>query len=142
MVPATSWVEAVICWVEAAICSAIAAASCACWRMAPTRSRSLVSIAKIVRVSGSLGARSGLVLHDGRLRSPSAIRTATVAATPVGARICFTSTRMTTCSISTATAAKISTPRSIAGAPPCQYSSPATTTVSTATTDSAVMWSL
>ena len=30
VVPATSWVEAVICWVEAAISSAMAAASCAC----------------------------------------------------------------------------------------------------------------
>ncbi len=92
MVPATSWVEAVICWVEAAICSAIAAASCACWRMVPTRSRSLWSMVKTVRVSGSLGIRPGLVLQPGTLRSPSAIRTATEAATPVGARICFTST--------------------------------------------------
>ena len=71
MVPATSWVEADICWVEAAISSAMAAASCECCRIAPTRSRSFVSIAKMVRVNGSFGAFSGFALHEGRLRSPS-----------------------------------------------------------------------
>ena len=49
VVLATSCVEAVISWVEAAISSDMAAASWACWRMVPTRSRSLSSIAAMRR---------------------------------------------------------------------------------------------
>ena len=59
----------------------------------------------MVRVSGSFGAFSGLALHEGRLRSPSAIRTATLAAVPVGARTCFTSIQTISCSSAIATAA-------------------------------------
>ncbi len=139
--PATSWVEAVICCVEAAISSAIAAASWACCLMVPTRSRSLPSIPNIVLVSGSFGARPGFVLHEGMPRSPSAIRSARLAATPVGDRICFTSTQMMICSSTTATARNSRTPRTNAGVSSGR-SSQATRTTSTATTVSAVRCSL
>ena len=94
----------------------------------------------MVRVSGSLGAFSGFALHEGRLRSPSAIRTATLAAVPVGARTCFTSIQTISCSSAIATAANTTRPRRIA-VPPWGNSSHATTAVSAATMVNAVRWS-
>ena len=79
VVPATSWVEAVICWVDAAICCAMAAASCACCRIVPTSSCSLATIATIERGQrvlprspGPARARSGRPAPPAwRPRSPS-----------------------------------------------------------------------
>jgi hypothetical protein len=99
---ATSWVEAVICWVDAAISSAIAAASLACCRIVPTRSRSLSSIALMERVSPSFSPRAPA--HSGMPRSPWATRPATVSARPVGRN----TRRINRCTIASSTAIAVS----------------------------------
>ena len=88
MVPATSWVEAVICWVEAAISCAMAAESCECCRMVPTSSWSWVTMLTMEVESRSSPARPA---QFGMVRSPSDTLMATAAALPVGFSTLFSS---------------------------------------------------